>query len=126
MNILVLKGNITKDIELSYLPSQVEVAKFGLAVNKKYKDKDKTLFIDCVAFKETAKNINKYFHKGSSILVSGELVFEQWDSKDGQKRSKHTMTVERFDFLDKAKKDDYQEPEDVEPKGLLDEESCPF
>lgn len=123
MNILILKGNITRDIEFSYLPSQVEVAKFGLAVTEKYKDKEKTMFIDCVAFQNTAFNINKYFKKGSSILVSGKLNLEQWTSKDGQKRSKHTMMIERFDFLDKAKKEEWSL---IEEDAVVEDADIPF
>lgn len=102
-NLIVLMGNLTKDIQLSYTPNQVEMANFGIAVNKKYKtangeQKESVLFIDCVAFKKNAINLNKYVFKGSPILITGELQLDMWE-KDGQKYSKHKVMVHSFQLL---------------------------
>lgn len=97
-NYIALAGNLTRDVQLSYTPSQVEVAEFGMAINKKYKDKETTCFIDCVAFKHTAVNLNKYLKKGDPLFISGEIQYNTWE-KDGQKRSKHKVLVQSFEFV---------------------------
>ncbi len=103
-NKILLMGNLTRDPQLSYLPSQTAVVDFGLAVNRKWKsregeDRDETCFIDCRAFGRTAENINKYLSKGRPLFVEGRLTFDSWTSQDGTKRSKHRVTVENFQFL---------------------------
>ena len=98
-NQIILAGRLTRDVSLSYTTSQVPVADFGMAVNKKYKDKETTLFVDCVAFGKSAENLNKYVGKGDSLLISGELQFESWTAQDGSKRSKHKIMVQSFQFV---------------------------
>ena len=99
MNTIIIMGNLTRDAELTYTPSQVAVASFGIANNRKYKDKESTVFVDCVAFGKTAENICKFFSKGRPILISGLLDQESWTAKDGVKRSKHKIVVNGFDFV---------------------------
>ncbi len=103
-NKVLLVGNLTRDPQLSYLPSQTAVVDFGLAINRKWKsregeDRNETCFIDCRAFGRTAENINKYLHKGNPLLVEGRLTFNTWTGQDGSKHSKHRVTVENFQFL---------------------------
>jgi single-strand DNA-binding protein len=102
-NQIIMMGHITRDIQLRYLPNNTAVADFGIATNKKWRDqsgntREEVCFIDASAFGKTAENINKYFAKGAAIMVVGSLRFEQWE-KDGQKRSKHKISVERFEFV---------------------------
>jgi single-strand DNA-binding protein len=103
-NKVLLMGNLTRDPQLSYLPSQTAVVEFGLATNRKYKGQDgsmkeDTCFVDCQAFGKTAENINKYCKKGNPLFVEGRLKFDSWTAQDGTKRSKHRVTVENFQFL---------------------------
>ena len=103
-NRILLIGNLTRDPQLSYLPSQTAVVDFGLAVNRRWKgkdgeDRDETCFVDCRAFGRTAENINKYLSKGRQLFVEGRLTFNSWTAADGTKRSKHRVTVENFQFL---------------------------
>ncbi len=103
-NQIIMLGNLTRDPQLSYLPSQTPVAEFGIATNRKWtgqdgEQKEEVCFIDCKAFGNLANNINKYFSKGKPILITGRLTFDQWEPQDGQKRSKHRITVERFTFV---------------------------
>ena len=103
-NRIFLMGNLTRDPQLSYLPSQTPVVDFGLAVNRKWKnregeDKEEVCFVDCRAFGRMAENINKYLTKGRPLFVEGRLTLDTWTAKDGTKRSKHRVTVERFQFL---------------------------
>ncbi len=103
-NKVLLIGNLTRDPQLSYLPSQTAVVEFGLAVNRRWTGKDgnrrdETCFIDCRAFGPQAETINKYLSKGRPVMVEGRLTFDQWTAQDGSKRSKHRVTVENFQFL---------------------------
>jgi single-strand DNA-binding protein len=103
-NKILLAGNLTRDPQLSYLPSQTAVVEFGLAVNRTWTGKDgqkkeETCFIDCRAFAKQAETINKYLKKGSPVLIEGRLKFDSWTGQDGSKRSKHSVVVETFQFL---------------------------
>ncbi len=103
-NKVILMGNLTRDPQLSYLPSQTPVVDFGLAMNhvwiKDGEKKETVCFVDCRAFGKTADTINKYMRKGRSLLIEGRLEFDQWEAQDGAKRSKHRVFVERFTFVD--------------------------
>ena len=106
-NKILLMGNLTRDPQLSYMPSQTAVVDFGLATNRKWtgKDgsqKDETCFVDCRAFGKLAENINKYLKKGMPLFVEGRLTFDTWTGKDGSKHSKHRVTVENFKFIGPA------------------------
>ncbi len=103
-NKVILVGNLTRDPQMSYLPSQTPVVEVGLAVNRKWRSQDgqqreETCFIDCRAFGKQAETINQYMSKGQPILIEGRLVFDQWEGKDGAKHSKHRVIVEKFQFL---------------------------
>ena len=100
----MLIGNLTRDPQLSYTPSQTAVVDFGLATNRKWTAQDgsqreDTCFVDCRAFGKQAETINKYLTKGRSVFVEGRLTFDSWTGQDGVKRSKHRVTVENFQFL---------------------------
>ncbi len=106
-NKVLLIGNLTRDPQLSYLPSQTPVVEFGLAVNRRWRsnegeDRQETCFVDCRAFGRLAENINKYMSKGRPLFVEGRLTFDSWTAQDGTKRSKHRVTVENFQFLGSA------------------------
>ncbi len=103
-NKIFLMGNLTRDPQLSYLPSQTAVVEFGLAANRKYTGKDGSkkedvCFIDCRAFGKQAETINKYLTKGKPLFLEGRLTFDTWTAQDGTKRSKHRVTVENFQFI---------------------------
>jgi single-strand DNA-binding protein len=103
-NKVLLMGNLTRDPQLSYLPSQTAVVDFGIATNRQWTATDgaqrqETCFIDCRAFGKMAENINKYLNKGRPVFIEGRLTFDSWTAQDGSKRSKHRVTVENFQFL---------------------------
>ena len=103
-NKVLLMGNLTRDPQLSYLPSQTAVVDFGLAVNRNWTGKDgqsktEVCFVDCRAFGRMAENINKYMKKGRLLFVEGRLTLDNWTAQDGTKRSKHRITVENCQFL---------------------------
>ncbi len=103
-NKVILVGNLTRDPQMSYLPSQTPVTEFGLAINRRWKGKDgeqreETCFVDCKCYARQAEVLNQYMSKGRPILVEGRLRFSSWEDKTGQKRNKLRVVVERFQFL---------------------------
>ncbi|MFH1417453.1 MAG: single-stranded DNA-binding protein [Planctomycetota bacterium] len=104
-NKVILAGNLTRDPQLSYLPSGLPVCEFGMAINRKWKDKqtgemrEETCFVDCSAFGRQAETLNQYMGKGRPLLLEGRLKFHQWESKEGQKRSKLSVVADTFQFL---------------------------
>jgi len=103
-NKVILVGNLTRDPQLSYLPSQTPVCEFGLAVNRRWRGADgeqreETCFIDCRLYGKQAETFNQYMSKGRGVLVEGRLQLDRWESQDGQKRSKHRVFVQTFQFL---------------------------
>ncbi len=105
LNKVLLMGNLTRDPQLKYLPSQTPVVEFGVAVNRRWKgpngeDREETTFVDCSAFAKTAEVINQYFTKGKPIFIEGRLKFDSWEDKQGGgKRSKLTVVIENFQFI---------------------------
>jgi single-strand DNA-binding protein len=119
LNKVLLIGNTARAIELRYLPSGSAVAKTGIAVNRTWKDKlsgeqkQETMFIDVVIYGKSAEIANQYMLKGKKVLVEGRLVLEQWMDQAGQKRSRHVIAVESFQFLDsKSSESSYESGSD--------------
>lgn len=132
MNKVLLLGNLTRDVELRHTPAGMAVASFGLAVNRKWRDrqgeqKEETVFVDCDAWDKTAETAAKYLAKGSQVLVEGRLKLDQWEDKETQaKRSKLKVVADSIQFL-KTKRDEQGAPAGgaVEPKPAVDEDA-PF
>ncbi len=104
-NKVIMIGNLTRDIELKYLPSGSALAKGALATSHKYKmqngeQKEEVCFLDFTVFGKGGEILNQYVRKGSKVMLEGRLVFEQWQAQDGSNRSRHTLRVEEFKFLD--------------------------
>ncbi len=104
VNKVILIGNLGADPELRYTPSGSAVADLGLAVNRKYKAQDGTLkdevcYVNLTAWGRTAENAAEYLSKGRPVFVEGRLKFDQWESKEGEKRSKLSVVIERLQFL---------------------------
>lgn len=103
-NKVILLGNLTRDPQLSYTPSQTAVVEFGLATNRRWNDqsgnqRDETCFVDCQMYGKRAEVINKYLHKGNPLFIEGRLKFDSWQAQDGSKRSKLRVFVENFEFI---------------------------
>ena len=105
LNKIMMIGNLTRDPQLSYLPSQTPVVDFGLATNRKWTDKatgeqrDETCFVDCRCYGRQAETINKFLRKGHPVFIEGRLQLDTWTSAEGQRRSKHRVFVQSFQFL---------------------------
>ncbi|MEP0841810.1 MAG: single-stranded DNA-binding protein [Phycisphaerae bacterium] len=103
-NRVILAGNLTRDPELSYLPNGTPVCRFGLAVSRRFRDRDgnqkeEVCFVDVTAFERRAETINQYMSKGRPILIEGRLRYQQWTDKEGKNRSKLDVVVDNFTFL---------------------------
>ena len=104
-NQVILLGNLTRDPQLKYLPSQTAVVEFGLACNRKFKgqngeDREEVTFVDCSAFGKQAEVLNQYCTKGKPLFIQGRLKFDSWEDKQGGgKRSKLTVVIENFQFI---------------------------
>ena len=104
-NKVIMVGNLTRDIELRYLPSGAAIAKSAIATSYKYKSasgeqKDEVCFLDFNMFGRSAEVANQYLRKGSKVLLEGRLVFEQWTAQDGTNRNRHSLRVETMKMLD--------------------------
>jgi single-strand DNA-binding protein len=105
LNRVMLIGRLTRDPETKSLQSGMTVTSFGLAVNRSYRKKDsdemveETTFIDVEAWGKTGETFARYMKKGRQAYIEGRLKFDSWE-KDGQKRSKLTVVMEEFQFLD--------------------------
>ncbi len=103
-NRVVLLGNLTRDVEMRYTPSGTAVADIGLAVNDYRKSKDGTnmdtvVFVDVTLWARTAEIAAEYLKKGSPVLIEGRLQLDQWESPDGEKRSKLKVVGEKLQLL---------------------------
>jgi single-strand DNA-binding protein len=105
-NKVILAGNLTRDPELRYTPTGTAIAKFGLAINRKWRDsssgelKEDVTFVDVDVFGKSAETVGQYMKKGSAILIEGRLKLDQWEDKQTQqKRSRLGVVAESFTFL---------------------------
>ncbi|HEX2851311.1 MAG TPA: single-stranded DNA-binding protein [Acidimicrobiales bacterium] len=93
-NTVTVIGNITRDPELRFTPNGAANATFGLAVNKRWMNRqtnewvEQTSFFDVVCWRELADNVSESLQKGARVIVTGELQQRSWESQEGEKRSK--------------------------------------
>lgn len=126
-NLIILIGHVTREPELKYLPSNMAVVEFGLAVNRGAKAKQETLFMDCTAFDKTAETISKYVKKGNAVYVQGYLKQHDWNDRDtGKKRTKIEMVVQVIQFLSKPADKPEQRPDDEFMPDADDDQTIPF
>ncbi len=107
INLVVLAGNLCRDPELRYTPSGGAVCGFTIANNEAWKGKDgekkeKVNFVNCTVFGPRGEIAAQYLKKGSGVTVKGKLDFQQWETKEGQKRDALKVTVNDFFFDPKA------------------------
>ncbi|WP_035587239.1 single-stranded DNA-binding protein [Hippea jasoniae] len=127
LNKILLIGNLTRDPELRYTPAGLGVATFGIAVNTPLgKDeqgnrKTETLFVDVIAFGRQAEIVAEYLKKGSLIYLEGRLRYRTWEDASGNRRSKHEIILNNFQFLSARERVDNLEPPPTE-----DDEDIPF
>lgn len=106
-NKVILGGRLTADPELRMTGSNVPVTSFTIAVNRRYQSRNddgqqgqQADFIDCVAWRDRAEFITRYFRRGSSICIEGSLQKRSWTDQQGQKRYSVEVVVENSHFVD--------------------------
>lgn len=132
MNKVVLIGNLTKDVDLSFAAnSGMAVGRFQVAVARMKKGESD--FPNCISFGKTAETIAQYFFKGSKIAIEGHIQTGSYDAKDGTKRYTTDVIVDRFEFVGQGKQEQKEDnpfnnggmnfEEDMMP---VDDDSMPF
>ena len=92
--------------EMKYLPSGSAILKMNCVSSEKYKNQsgetvDNSCWIEVTAFSKTAENINKFFNEKDRIYVIGKLNQDSWTDNSGAKKSKHSIKLEAFEFIEK-------------------------
>lgn len=131
-NAVLLTGRLTRDPELKYTPSGAAMCRFGLAVNRRYKDvktgewKDDTTFVNITIWKEAAERCGKVLKKGSPVHVEGRLRSYDYQDKDGNKRSGIEVEARRVQILEKASSAGSSGAGEPEPSTGAEIEEVPF
>lgn len=112
-------GNLTREIEMRYLPSGSAVANTSIATNRKFKKQDgsqgeEVMFIELAMFGRTAEIANQYLQKGAKVLIEGRLKLDQWTDQQGQKRSRHSVHVESLQMIGSKQDGQQHAPPEVE------------
>ena len=105
MNKVIIIGRFTRDPEIKYSTGEnaTATARFSLAVNRRFKNKEGNYdadFINCVAFGKTAEFIEKYFTKGMAIGITGRIQTGSYTNKEGQKVYTTDVVVEETEFVE--------------------------
>lgn len=100
MNKVILVGNLARDPELRQTPNGVSVARFSVAVSRRFskEGQQQTDFIECVAWRQQAEFLCKYFQKGSGIQLCGSIQTRSWDGQDGKKHYATEVVVDELSF----------------------------
>ena len=137
-NKVILIGNLTRDVELKYLPKGTPVCNLSMAVNRRWKteageEKEDVYFAECKAFGKQAETLAQYVRKGHPLLIEGRLTREEWDDKKtGDKRSTTRIMIETFQFLKGRDEGEAPAPRapraqaPAAPKPDLDADDLPF
>ena len=109
LNHITIMGRLTRDPEIRYTQSQTPVTSFTVAVDRDFSGRDsgerQTDFIDCVAWRQTAEFVSKYFQKGSMAVVSGRLQIRDWTDREGGKRRSAEVVVDNIYFGESKRRD---------------------
>ncbi len=100
MNKVILMGRLTKDVEIRQTPQGVTVANFSIAVNRRFakEGQQNADFINCIAWRNTADFISKYFQKGNMIAVVGSIQSRSWEDANRKKQYATDVVVDEAHF----------------------------
>lgn len=135
LNRVILMGRITQELELKQTPSGVSVLSFSVAVERRYSKQDEekqTDFISCVAWRQQAEFISKYFGKGRMIAIEGNLRTRNYDDKNGVKHYVTEVYVDNASFTGEAKSAEpaHNNPADIgnpdDYEDVLSDDGVPF
>lgn len=105
INRVLVSGNLTRDPEVRTTAAGNPVMGFGIAVNDRRKNsqtgewEDYPNFIDCTMFGARAESVSRFLTKGSKVALEGKLRWSQWETNEGQKRSKIEIIVDEIEFM---------------------------
>lgn len=97
MNIQIIKGRLTSDVEVKNTTNGTVVANFGVAVNRRF-NKDQADFFDVEAWRQTGEFVSKYFSKGQEILIRGSMQQDRYEDKEGNKRVRWKLVADEVHF----------------------------
>ena len=123
MNKVILMGRLTRDVEMRQTPNGVSLARFSIAVNRRFAGKDaqqQADFINCVAWRQTGEFIARYFQKGSMIAVVGSIQSRNWDGNDGKKQYATEVIVDEAYFTGSKSENSTGSNTDLSDSGLDD------
>lgn len=108
LNSFVGIGRLTRDPELRYTPSGTAVCKFGLAINRSFRNQEgnnveDTLFINVSAWGRQAEHCSQFLKKGRRVAINGELRSNSWQDREGNKRVTYEINARSVQFLDYLK-----------------------
>lgn len=106
LNKVMLIGRLTRDPEIRFLPSGMQVTSFSVAVSRSFRDKngewrEESYFFDIETFGKLAERLGTQLSKGYQILIEGSLRQDRWESPSGEKRSKVKIVADRIALLGK-------------------------
>jgi single stranded DNA-binding protein (ssb) len=132
----MLIGRLTRDPEVRFLPSGMQVTSLSIAVSRRFKDKngewrEETSFFDIEAFGKLAERVGSQLSKGYQIIIEGELRQDRWESPSGERRSKVKIVAERIALLGKpgdrnTKSTSTEEDLDIPVEDFESDEDVPF
>ena len=129
MNICILTGRTTRDIDLRYGTGNKAFGNFTLAVDNGFGDNKTTSFLNCVAFGRTAESMERYVHKGEKIMIQSEAKQNDYTDKNGVKHHNVTFIVNRWEFAGGGTQNKTDSVSDsVSQNGFmpLDDDDIPF
>ncbi len=104
LNKVILMGRLTKDPEFRQTTSGIPVVRFSIAINRQFKNQQtgerETDFVDCVAWRQTAEFVSRYFAKGNMILVEGQLRNDNYTDNNGVKHYRMNVQVDNVSFCE--------------------------
>lgn len=106
INVVALQGRLTYEPELKSTPQGISVVRFQIAVDRNYQPNGKERqadFIDCIAWRQTAEFISRYFHKGSMIALEGSIQTQNYTDKDGKQRKSVEVVANNVSFCESKK-----------------------
>lgn len=128
MNKAILIGRLTKDPELRYSKgkSSLAIAKFNIAINKKYKEGNQSAdFINCTSFGKTAEFVERYFKQGMKMALVGRIQTGSYIDQEGRKVYTTEVIVEEVEFVESKKQESNKNQED-EFMQIPDDDDLPF
>ena len=124
INKVIISGNLVRDPDTRILENGTHLAKMSIANNQRYRDRngewqEKTCYVNVIAWRKTAELVSEYCRKGSPVLIEGELVFNSWEDRDGNKRNQLEVNARRIQFLERRSQESSNRNDSTERSGSV-------